>query len=304
MKAILFVLAIVLASSIAPGQDTPASSSRTPQSRTAADDNSLSPGQIPDLIRRTAENDIQNDKKLLDYTYLENVEEQHLDSKGKVKSSETKTNEIMMLYGSQVKRLIAKNGQPLSTKAAAQEDERVQKIADKRKNESPEQRAKRLRQEEKDHQETREFVNDIANAYNFHLMGIEAIAGRDTYVIDAEPRPGFEPHAKGAKFLPKFRFRIWIDKLETQWVKLDAEAIDNVSVGLFLARFHKGSRIVIEQTRVNDEVWLPRHLALKVDVRLALVKDFNVAQDVTYRDYKKFRSNTRIVPISEGSPQP
>ncbi len=123
-------------------------------------------------------------------------------------------------------------------------------------------------------------------------------------MIDAEPRPGFKPHGEGAKFLPKFRFRIWIDKAEGQWIKLDAQAIDTVSLGLFLARVHKGSRIVIEQTRVNDEVWLPRHVAVNVDVRLALVKNFDIAEDVTYRDYKKFRSNTRVVPLGEVQQQP
>ena len=162
----------------------------------------------------------------------------------------------MMLYGDQIERLIAKNDKPLSAKDAAKEDERIQKLTDKRKNETSEQRAKRLKQEEKDREETRQFVSEIADAYNFHLTAMENLEGRETYVIDAEPRPGFEPHAKGAKFLPKFRFRIWIDKAEGQWVKLDAQAIDTVSLGLFLARVHKGSRIVIEQTRVNDEVWL------------------------------------------------
>lgn len=122
-------------------------------------------------------------------------------------------------------------------------------------------------------------------------------------MIDADPRPGFEPHVKGAKFLPKFRFRVWIDKAENQWVKLNAECIDTVSLGLFLARFHKGSRIMIEQTRVNDEVWLPQHMAVKVDVRLALMKNFDIEQDVTYRDYKKFRSDTRIVPLGEAQQQ-
>ena len=56
---------------------------------------------------------------------------------------------------------------------------------------------------------------------------------------------------------------------------------------------------MIEQTRVNDEAWLPKHMAVKVDVRLALLKNFNVEQDVTFRDYKKFQSNTKIVPLGE-----
>ncbi len=40
-------------------------------------------------------------------------------------------------------------------------------------------------------------------------------------------------------------------------------------------------------------------MEVKVDVRLALVKNFSIAEDVTYRDYKKFRSDTRIVPLGE-----
>jgi hypothetical protein len=50
---------------------------------------------------------------------------------------------------------------------------------------------------------------------------------------------------------------------------------------------------------VNDEVWLPQHMAVKLDVRVALVKEFNVEQDTTYRDYRKFRADTKIVPVGE-----
>ena len=123
---------------------------------------------------------------------------------------------------------------------------------------------------------------------------MENLDGRETYVIDADPRPDFQPRIKEAKVLPKFRFRVWIDQAESQWVKLDAECIDTVSVGWFLARIHKGSRLLIDQTRINDEVWLPRHVALKVDVRVALLKDLNIETDVTYRDYKKFRRIRRL----------
>jgi len=155
----------------------------------------------------------------------------------------------------------------------------------------------------KDREQSRQFVREVADAYNFRMAGVESLAGRDTYVIDGEPRPGYQGHLKESKFLPKVRFRAWIDKDESQWKKLDIQCIDTVSVGLFLARIHKGSRIVIEQTRVNDEVWLPQHIAVKIDVRLALLKNFNVEDDITYRDYKKFRTDTKIVPIGEVQPQ-
>jgi len=80
---------------------------------------------------------------------------------------------------------------------------------------------------------------------------------------------------------------------------MDVECLDTVSWGLFLARFHKGSRFMLEQTRVNDEVWLPLHLAFKIDVRLALLKNFNVDVEQSFRDYKKFRTSTKIVGMDE-----
>jgi hypothetical protein len=287
-------LVLLLACSFAFGQD-PTAKATTP---------SLSEDQIRDLIRQTAEKDMKNDKQQRDYTYIQREEEHKLDGKGQVKSTETKTSEIMELYGEQVERLIAKDDKPLSEKDTKKEEEKIQKLIDKRKNESEEERKEREKKEEKDRVQERQFVREVADAYNFQLVSVESIEGRDTYVIDGEPRPGYEPHLKEAKILPKFRFRAWIDKDESQWKKLDIQCIDTVSFGLFLARIHKGSRIVIEQTRINDEVWLPQHIAVKVDVRVALLKDFNVEDDVTYRDYKKFRTDTKIVPIGEVQPQP
>jgi hypothetical protein len=265
---------------------------------------SLSEDQIRELIRQTAANDMENDKRQRDYTYIQREEQHKLDSKGQVKNTETKTSEVMEIYGEQVERLIAKNDKPLSDKDAKKEEEKIQKVIEKRKNESEHDREKREKKEEKDREQNRQFVREVADAYNFHFAGIESLAGRDTYVIDGEPRPGYQAHLKEAKVLPKFRFRAWIDKDESQWKKLDVQCIDTVSFGLFLARIHKGSRIIIEQTRINDEVWLPQHIDIKVDVRLALLKNFNVEDDITYHDYKKFRTGTKIVPLGEVQPQP
>jgi len=259
----------------------------------------LSQDQIRDLIREAAERDIENDKKQRDYTYIQREDEHKLDGQGQVKSSESRTYEIMVLYEEPVHKLIARNNQPLSDSDARKEDEKVQKIIEKRKNESESNRRKRVEKQDHDREEARQFVKEIADAYNFRLAGEENLDGRETVVIDAEPRPGYEPHMKNARFLPKFRFRVWLDRAEKQWVKLDIQCIDTVSVGLFLARLHKGSSIQIEQLRVNDEVWLPKHVSLKLDARVALLKGVNIAEDVSYRDYKKFRTGTRIVPEAD-----
>ncbi len=260
---------------------------------------SLSEDQIRDLIRQVADADLQNDKKQRDYTYTERDEMRMLDGKGRVKSTESKTYEVMELYGSEVHRLMAKDDKALSGDAARKEEERIQKVVARHANEDEKERQRRQERSEKRRDEDRQFVREVADAYNFHLAGVESPDGRETYVIDADPRPGYRPHLKEAGFLPKFRFRAWIDKSELEWKKLDIQCIDTVTFGLVLARLHKGSRVVVEQTRVNAEVWLPQHIAVKLDARIALLKGFNVEEDTTYRDYKKFRADTKILSVGE-----
>jgi len=299
VRAVLRAILVISLALSAAGQNAPQRPllPRPNQPRT------LSSDEIQPLIRAVAENDIANDLKQRDYAYLQREEEHKLDGQGNEKSRETRDYEIMMLYGQGVRRLIARNDKPLSAQESAKEEKKIQEVMRKREQETPEQREKRLKKEVREREEERAWVREIADAYTFRLVGTETRDGRETYIIDADPRPDFHPRLKDAKYLPKFRGRVWIDSAETQWVKLDCEAIDTVSWGLFLARVHKGSRISIELARVNDEVWLPKSVSLKISARVALLKNFNVAEDVSYREYKKFRSDTKIVPVPEAEPR-
>jgi len=92
---------------------------------------------------------------------------------------------------------------------------------------------------------------------------------------------------------------LWIDKSDLQLARIEAEAIDTVSVGWVLARIHKGTRFMYERTRMNDEIWLPKRLTYTFDARVALFKGYNIDGEQTYRDYKKFRTSARIVKVGE-----
>jgi hypothetical protein len=284
---------------LACGQTAPVSRQIPDSVVTAVPASPLSDYQIRQLIRQSADKDLENDKKLRDYTYVERRQIRRIDGKGKVKSTEIKTYDVMEILGEQVQKLTSKDDKPLSEKEAKKEDDKIQKLIDKRRDESQADRKKRLQKEEKERENERQFVREVADAYNFHFVGMETLDGRENYVIDADPKPGYEAHLKEADILPKFRFRAWIDKDDVQWRKVDLQCIDTVSFGLFLFRMHKGSHAVIEQTRVNDEVWLQRHITADVDFRLALLKNFDFDVDIIDRDYKKFRSKTKIIPLGE-----
>ncbi len=262
-------------------------------------DGKLSQEQMQQLFRVVADKDLENQKLERNYTYIEREVQKNLDGKGQVKSTEIKTYEVLEIYGEQVQRLIEKDDKPLDAKEAAKEEEKVQKIIDKRKNESEEDAQEARKKEEKEREDGRKFVREVADAYDFKLVGTELVDGRAAWVIDAEPRPGFEPHIKEAKFLSKIHGRVWIDQGDLQLAKMDVETLDTLSFGLVLARIHKGTRFILQQTRVNEEVWLPKLLDYKFDARVALLKGYNIDGEQTFRDYRKFRTSSKIVEVGE-----
>lgn len=254
-------------------------------------------GDPRSFIRQVAENDERNDKKARDYTYVQRTEVRHLDGRGAVKKTETKSAEIMVIYGETVSRTIAKDNKPLSPSEQKKQDEKIDKLIRERESETPEQKQKRVAKYDKERAEDRAFVDEVADAYSYTRLPDEEVGGRPAYVFDAEPIPGFQPRQKQAKLLPKFRFRAWIDQTDCELAKLDAEAIDTIAWGGIIARISKGSRVHLEQTRVNDEVWLTKSVAVKLGARVFLVKGMNMEIDASYRDYRKFRTETRVLGV-------
>ncbi len=252
------------------------------------------------LIRKAVENDKINDQKAREYMYTEREETKTKQGRGF--KTEIKTREVFVLYGHEIHRLIAKDDKPLSPSDAKKEEERIAKLTDKYKNESDAAHRKQEEKRAKQREQERKFLDEVAQAYDFTLHGTESVGGREAWVISGEPRKDFHPQSKEAKILPKIRFQAWIDKDDTEWVKVDADVIDNISFGVFLAKLDKGAHFTLEQARINDEIWLPQHVNVVANARL-LIKHFDLESDITYRDYRKFRAEAKITGVVD-SPSP
>jgi hypothetical protein len=244
-----------------------------------------------DIIRKSIEHDRSNFERRKDYTYVEREETRELDSNGKPRKTESNTHEILILAGRPYEHLIARNDQPLSPEETRKQQERMDQALARRQNESEKERENR----EKEREENRKFLRELPEAYNFRLLGVENVSGKPAWVIDAAPRPGFHPKDTMAKLLTKVRGKVWIDQAEYQWVKADAEVLDTISFGLALFRLSAGGTISFEQSRINDEVWLPAHVHVRADARVAYLKKYRADVDVTYRDYKKFQADSHLV---------
>jgi len=74
--------------------------------------------------------------------------------------------------------------------------------------------------------------------------------------------------------------------------------IDEVIAEFDLQRFRDvrcGALSSGEQTRVNDEVWLPRQWTIQAAGRILLVKGLRIEYRYTFSDYKKFSTDSRVV---------
>ena len=248
-----------------------------------------------EILRRATELDQRNTEISRSYTFLERQEQRDLDSGGKLKKTESSTFDVTLLEGSPYRRLVARNDKPLSSADQRKEEEKLQKSIADRRRETPEQRRQRIADWEHKKQKQREPLKELPDAFTFKLAGEEALNGGVAYVIEGNPKPGYRPKSQSTAFFPKVKLRLWIDKQDYQWVKVDLESLDTISFGGFLVRLARGSQVTIENARVNNEVWLPKRANIRGSVRIALVKVMRGELDYTFSDYKKFQTDSRVV---------
>ena len=255
----------------------------------------LAAQEAREIVRRSVELDRANDKIARQYTFLQRQDFRTLDGSGAVKSRNTATYDITLLEGSPYRRLVSRNDKPLSPDEEKREQERLNRSIAERTHETPEQRQRRLDDAEARRNRLRDELREIPEAFDFTLAGQERLYGSDVWVIDARPHPGYRPKYQLARFIGKVKGRLWISEQDYQWVKANFETLDTVSVGGIVLRLAKGSRVELEQTRVNGEVWLPKSVTVRANARVLLVKSLRLDIDYDFSDYKKFQVDSRMV---------
>jgi hypothetical protein len=248
-----------------------------------------------EIVRRSVNVGDQNLKAARNYTYRERSEGRSLDHSGRVSKTEIEVHDITVLEGSPYKRLISRDDKPLPPGDERKEEEKLLKITAERRKETPAQREKRLADYDRKREHERATWREIVDAFDFRQAGDDHRDGRDQYVIEAVPHPGYKPRTRYAAFFPKVKGKIWIDKQDYHWSRVEANVIDTISFGAFLVRLAKGAHLEADQTHVNGEVWLPKRLRAEASARVALVKTFHGQLEITYSDYKKFQTDSRIV---------
>ncbi|HEU0122034.1 MAG TPA: hypothetical protein VFQ91_15995 [Bryobacteraceae bacterium] len=247
------------------------------------------------IVERSLQREQKEDDLARQYAYLETSTEQEWKN-GEKSKAESETNEIISLYGQPYRRLVAKNGKPLTAEEQAKEQRKLDKLAEERSKESTAQRERRIAKYQEDRRRQRQFLQKIPQAYLFQMAGETKVANRPVWIIDGAPNPAFTGADSREKMLSKFKARFYITKQDNALLKLEAEAIDTVSFGLILARLDRGARFTLERARVNNELWVPLRIKVDFDAKVALFKHLKVDLQIDYTNFRKFQSESRILP--------
>jgi hypothetical protein len=197
----------------------------------------------------------------------------------------SKTYEDLMIDGSPYQLPIALDDKPLSPEQQAEEKQKMQDAIAKRKAESPQDRAQRIGKYQEQRKRDHALVEDLTKAFDFKLAGEGRIEGHQAYILDARPRPGYQPDSKQTQVLTGMKGKLWIDKSTFQWVKVEAEVIHPVSIDGFVARVEPGTRFELEKTPVAADVWLPKHFSMRSHARVLFVFGKSDSDDESYFDY-------------------
>jgi hypothetical protein len=126
----------------------------------------------------------------------------------------------------------------------------------------------------------------VLEAFDFHLIDEEVVGGRSAYVFQATPHPGYHATGKYGKMFSKVEGKIWVDKQDLGWIKVEGQVTQSFSMGLFVARVQRGSHITLEQTCVGDAVWLPKRLEVRASARILFLKSLDLDRILTYSEYR------------------
>jgi hypothetical protein len=245
---------------------------------------------------------LRSDRALLSqYTYSERVTAHQLDKSNRVTKTIRREFEIYPSLDEDLtyRRLVSKDGRPLSPQELEKQDrEYTNKAAarqSKLEREGTDEKARRLAKEAEERRKENEIIDEVFLLYEGTLTGRTDLGGQQAIELTFQPRPGYRPKSREARMLSKIRGRAWFGEKDHEMIRIEAELIDDISLGMGLvAKLNKGARMTFQRRMVNNEIWLPDQAHFSGTGRMLLFKGLRIDTLSEYSDYKKFTVETSV----------
>ena len=250
-----------------------------------------------ELARRIRESVRLDYQSQAEYTYVERRRDVKISRLGKVTIGPVRTFQVMPspVSGQTYKRLIAVDGKPLTAEELAKRDaEHAQDVREaqaRQARETPSQRAERLERAASEHREREMILDDAFRTFEATIERREIVDGQPVLVARMKPRADPPVTTREGRWMKSFEGYLWLAEADYQIVKVDMQAMNDVTIGWgVVGRIHKGSR-VLYMRRWVETAWLPAETTYEASGRTLIFRPFQFAVTTTYSDYRRRDKN-------------
>jgi hypothetical protein len=270
MKA---VVALALLFALAPSRSAVVSPALQPSAQVRP---------LPDserFYRETRANLERSQGEQFRFAYKERRTELHTNPFGRLGSGGTVGYEVTPEEDGtvRVRRLIERDGQPVT-------DGGVERVD--------------LRRGEERRGRSRPSVwEDTVKTLQMTIDRREMYEGRPVIVVLFEPRPDARPETREGRLARVFKGSILVDEVAHEVVRVDATAIDSISIGMGLvARINEGSTVTLRREPVDGSTWMPTSIRFTGRGRALLFRRLNVNHVIEWFDYRRVLGPASIGP--------
>ena len=234
------------------------------------------------------------------YVFNERRVEQKVNAAGRVTDESVKVYEVYPGLPGEDRylRLIEEDGRATPPDKLSKQDSERRKQAEDyaRKQAIASERQKDARQQDKARREYSAAVEDLFRIYDIRMERRESIDSIATILATLTPKAGVKPQTDDGNIMRHFKARAWISEADYELVRVEIEAIDNLSFGLgLLARVHKGTVATYQRRKVNGETWLPAEVTWTASARVLLLRRLRLRGISQFSNYRRYSVDTNTI---------
>lgn len=246
------------------------------------------------VIERLITTQNQNDERAQQYTYTEETERFAFDKRGKARKTEAETHEVIFVEGIKYKKLVARNGKPLSAHEKAQVEKDMRLTAEERRKHQtplPPGGVISFSGRFSQHSLALGSLRELLALCDNKLAGAETVRGHQAWIVESTPRRGYTPVSEHEREVLIFSKKFWVDQREGVLVRAVYTVASEDSV------FRPGSTLTFEYEKVDEETWEPVSLTLNFSNSNEKVFRPTARTVYTMSEFKKFDVHSTITVV-------
>ena len=253
---------------------------------------------LPDIVammRDVESNQRKAETVEKDYIYHSVETEVEKDGNGQTRKTTVSEFDHFWINGVPVRRLVRKNGKDLSAEELAREDERIDKEAEKAREHREQEDAKGKETDARGEDEI--TLSRLLELGAFSNPRRVQLGGRDTIAVDYAGDPKAKTRNRAEDVIRDIAGTAWVDERDHVLARVEGHFVNSFKIGGgLIANLQKDTHFEMQQTKVNDEVWLPASFAGEGAARALLFFSFNGSIRAVQSDYRKFRTTSKVLP--------